>query len=342
MNFASDNSSGVPQQVLDALARVNAGYALPYGNDPETQAAIAALRATFEAPDAEIVFVPTGTAANALALALMCPPWGAVFCHRLAHVEVDECGAPEFFIGGSKLKLIDGPDAQVTPEALETALDLAGRSVHQVQPAALSLTNLTECGTVYTPDQIGALARLAHDRGLAVHLDGARFANALVATGASPAAMSWQAGVDILTLGGTKNGLIAAEAVIVFDPAKAWELQLRRKRAGQLVSKCRFVSAQFNAWLHDGLWLDLAARANAAAESMERELLAVPGVTLRHPRHGNMLFAEWSQDADARARAAGASYYPMRARDGRAAARLVCSWNTPTQAIEALAAALRG
>ncbi len=349
MEFASDNTAPVPAAVLEAVARANAGYAPGYGADDWTRAVQAAVREAFEAPAAAVYLVGTGTAANALALACHCPPWGAVFCHRHAHVEEDECGAPEFFTGGAKLVHVPGEHGRMTPAALEAAISDTGRlGVHGVQPGMVSLTNVTEAGTVYPPAEIAALAQVAKARGLPVHLDGARFANALVATGASPAEMTWKAGVDVLSFGGTKNGLMGVEAVVLFDPARAWEFELRRKRGGHLFSKHRYLAAQMAAWLEGGLWLDLAARANAAAARLAAGIAAVPGAALVHPAEANMVFAALPRAAHRRLQAAGAHYYLWPAGeslegpdDAPARCRLVCSWCTGAADVNRFLAPLR-
>lgn len=340
MFFASDNTAPVPQAILDALARANAGYALGYGNDPLTARVQDRIREVLEAPGAAVHLVATGTAANSLALSLVCPPWGAVFCEASAHVQMDECGAPEFFSGGAKLVGVAGTDGRITPDALALALDRTGNSgVHGVQRGALTLTNVTEAGTVYTPADIAALTAIARARGLPCHLDGARFANALVATGATPAEMTWKAGIDLLSFGGTKNGLMGVEAVVVFDPARDWELQLRRKRAGHLASKMRYLAAQVDGWLEGGLWLDLARQANAMAARLAAGLAALPGVRMMHPVEANMMFAEWPPGTHARLKAAGAAYYEWTAPPGREAARLVCSWSTTEADVDGFLAA---
>lgn len=328
MNFASDNTSGVPPQILDALNRANAGSVPSYGADALSHALRDRLRTVFEAPEAEVMLVSTGTAANSIALATICPPWGSVHCHRLAHIACDECGAPEFYTAGAKLALIDGPEGKITPAALAKAVASSGRGVvHSVQPAALSLTNLTECGTCYSVTELAALCDIAHAHGLRVHLDGARFANALAATGATPAEMSWRAGVDVLVLGGTKNGLMGVEAVIFFDPARYWEGQLRRKRAGHLWSKERFLAAQMLAWLEDDLWLHLARHANTMGQALEAGLPK----TLIYKRAANMLFLHLPRAAHARLQAAGAQYYlwpDLQEESETVSLRLVTSWDT--------------
>lgn len=343
MFFTSDNASGVPPEVMTALARANDGFQRSYGADDIMARVTAQLREVFEAPEAAVHLVATGTAANALAIASHCPPWGAVFCHRHAHIAEDECGAPEFYAGGAKLVLVDGAHGRMTPDTLAQALAVTGDSgVHGVQRGMLSLTNVTEAGTVYTPSEIAALTALARAQGLPCHLDGARFANALVATGATPAEMTWKAGIDVLSFGGTKNGLMGVEAVVFFDPAKAWEFELRRKRGGHLFSKHRYLSAQMEAYLTDDLWLRLAGHANAMGQRLAAGIAGVEGAALTHPAQANMVFADWPQGGHARAMAAGAMYFALRPAQGRETARLVASWNTTEAEVDGFVAALRG
>ncbi len=350
MFFASDNTSPVPPEVLAAMARVNEGYAMPYGSDPAMDRVRARIREIFEAPEAAVYLVATGTAANALALATFCPPWGAIYCHRNAHVEEDECGAPEFYTGGSKLVLIDGDHARMTPEGLARALRATAQAgVHNVQKGMLSLTNSTENGTVYSPADITALTALARAEGLPCHLDGARFTNAVVSAGCTPAEMTWKAGIDVLSFGGTKNGLMGVEAVVIFDPAKAWEFELRRKRGGHLFSKHRYLSAQMDAYLEGDLWLRLARRANAAAARLAAGIAGVPGASLVHPCEANAVFAAWPRAGHRRAQDAGALYYLWpgdQSMDGPddapLAARLVCSWSTTDGDVDRFLALLTG
>ena len=275
VNFASDNTAPVAPAILDAIAQANHGYARGYGNDAWTQSVERRLAEIFER-DVAVFLVSTGTASNALALAHITPPWGVVFCHVELHIATDECGAPEFFGGGLKLAGLPGDAGKLTPDTLETALagygDLAP---HQMIPAALSLTQATEAGTIYRPDEIAALAAIAHRRSLAVHMDGARFANALVRLNATPARLTWQSGVDVLSFGATKGGALAAEAVVVFDPARAAFMAERRKRGGHLLSKHRFLAAQFGAYLAEDLWLTLARHANAMADRLAQRLQAI-------------------------------------------------------------------
>ena len=291
MDFRSDNTHGASPEIAAALAAANTGTETSYGDDAATNRLEARFAEIFE-HEVAVFPVVTGTAANALALAVMTPPFGAVYCHAEAHIMVDECGAPEFYAGGAKLVALDGADGKIACADLAAALAADGAGdVHRVQPSALSLTQLTERGTAYRVDEIAALAEVARRHGLRVHMDGARFTNALVGLGCTPAEMTWRAGVDILSFGATKNGAWAAEAVVVFAPALAVEMAYRRKRAGHLLSKMRFVSAQLEAYLTDELWLRNAAHANAMAQRLAQGLGAVPGAGLAHPVDGNQLFA---------------------------------------------------
>lgn len=339
MFFASDNGSGAAPEIMAALQRANDGYARSYGADAIMDRVRQMIRDVFEAPEAAVYLVATGTAANALSVALYAQPWTAVFCHEEAHSAVDECGAPEFY-SGAKLALVPGAHGKMTPDTLTQALGLIGESgVHGVQRGMLSITNVTESGTVYTPAEVAALTTLMGD--LPCHLDGARFANALVATGATAAEMTWKAGIDVVSFGGTKNGCLGVEAVVIFDPAKAWEFELRRKRGGHLFSKNRFLAAQMAAYLTDGLWLRLATQANTMAARIAEGLGKIPGATLRHPVDANILFPQWPLGTHDRAEAQGAIYYRWTAPPDREAARLVASWSTTEQDVDALLAALR-
>ncbi|MBF9059213.1 low specificity L-threonine aldolase [Rhodobacterales bacterium HKCCSP123] len=349
MNFASDNTGPVHPRIMEAVMVANAGSAMPYGNDDTTRAARDAVRALFEAPEAAVEFVATGSVANALALACLVTPWDGVFCHRVAHVEEDECGAPEFY-SNAKLILVDGDDAKMGPDALEAAiLQAADRGVHGVQPGAVTLTNITERGTVYTLAEIRALTDVARAHGLPVHLDGARFANACAALGCSPAEMTWKAGIDAVSFGGTKNGCMGVEAVVLFDPARGRELELRRKRGGHLFSKHRFLSAQMGAYCEGGLWLEMAEAANARMAQLLQGLARVPGARMAHPAAANLGYLDLPRDAHERAFAAGAKYYtyPGDAMDVAQAGahvrcRIVCDWSKPAEDVEALLAAWAG
>lgn len=290
MWFTSDNAGPAHPRVLAALGDAMSGYSGSYGADDLTAAAVGTLREIFEAPEAAVYFVPTGTAANALSLATLCDPWTTVYCHRQSHLVDDECAAPEFY-SGARLTLLEGADGKLSPGTVAEALRRAAPiGVHNVQKGAVSITQVTERGTVYDLDSIRAIGAAAQAGKVPLHMDGARFANALVALGCSPAEMTWKAGVTALSFGGTKNGLLAAEAVILFDPAYAWEFELRRKRGAQLFSKHRVLSAQMTAYLAEGLWLDMARDANARAGELAAGLLDIPGVHALHPVEANMLF----------------------------------------------------
>ena len=341
--FASDNAAPAHPAILDALARVNAGNMPSYGADEWTQRAEKLLREVFET-DCAVLLVPTGTAANAIALAALTPPWGAVFCHRLAHIAQDEAGAPEFYTGGAKLLSLEGAGAKLDPAALDAEASKYSRErVHWAQPFAVSISQVSECGAVSTPPQVNALAEVCRRRGLKLHLDGARFANAMVASGATAAELSWKAGVDILSFGATKNGALGAEAIVCFDKSVAASLPHLRKRAGHLFSKHRYLAAQMVAYLEDGLWLDLARAANAKGAALA-DVMRGAGAGIVHPVDANMIFARLTQ-AQARAlREAGAAFHPSMP-DGPDAYRFVCSWATSDEELalarRALAAASR-
>ena len=290
MDFRSDNVASAAPEIVEAVAEAARASATPYGGDPWTEGLEPAFSALFET-EVSVFPVVTGTAANALAVAALTPPWGVIYAARDAHVENDECGAPEFMTGGAKVAGIEAPFGKIVPQALEAALAAAGAGeVHWSQPACLSLTQPTEMGQVYTPDELRALTGIARRHGLAVHMDGARFGNAVAAGGESPAALTWQAGVDALSFGATKNGALAAEAIVLFDRSRAAELAFRHKRAGQLLSKMRFVSAQLGAYVRGGLWLGLAERANRQARRLAAGLEAVPGAALAAPADANEIF----------------------------------------------------
>ena len=348
MLFSSDNIAACAPEMFEAMARANHGAAKPYGNDDGTARVQALVSAVFERP-AKVYLVATGTAANALALACLCPPWATVYCHRNAHVEEDECGAPEFYTGGAKLTLLGGAHARIAPDALADALRFTARAgVHNVQKGALSLTQATEAGAAYTVEQVTRLAEMAHAAGVPVHMDGTRFANAVARLGCSPADLTWRAGVDVLCLGATKNGALAAEAVILFDESKAWEFELRRKRGGHLWSKMRYMSAQMEAYLSDGLWLRLAGHANAMADRLAEGLRAIPGVMIDAPLGANMMFPRFPRRGHRALIAAGALYYlwpgdqSLEGPDDEALqCRLVCSWATTTEQVDAFTDTLR-
>jgi threonine aldolase len=336
MFFASDNGGPAAPEVIEAITKANEGTAMPYGADPIMDRVREKIREVFEAPEAAVYLVATGTAANSLALATLVQPWQTIYCHRHAHIEADECGAPEFYTGGSKLTLIDGADGKIPAEALRRVIAETGAvGVHGVQKGALSLTNATESGTIYSAAEVAELTAIAKADKIPTHMDGARFANALVRLGCTPAELTWKAGVDILSFGGTKNGLLGVEAVVLFNPDHAWEFELRRKRGGHLFSKHRFLSAQMEAYLTDDLWQKLAAKANRAADKLAAGILKVPGASLSHPVEANAIFASWPRKGHRAAQDAGAKYYlwpfdqSLDGPDGEMmSARLVCNWAT--------------
>jgi threonine aldolase len=327
---------------MAAIARANDGYTRGYGAEDAMARVTAQVREVFEAPEAAVYLVATGTVANSLALALYSQPWTAVFAHADAHIAQDECGAPEFYTGGAKMIAVAGDHGRMTPETLSQALGRIGESgVHGVQRGMVSITNVTEAGTVYTPAEVAALVAVAKTKGVPCHLDGARFPNALVATNATAAEMTWKAGIDVVSFGGTKNGCMGVEAVVMFDAAKAWEFELRRKRGGHLFSKHRYLAAQMEAYLTDGLWLRLARHANAMGARLAAGVEATPGARLMHPVHANMMFPEWAAGTHARAEAKGGAYYHWPAASGGEAARLVTSWCTQEADVDAFLAAIQ-
>ncbi len=347
MRFASDNSGPVHPRVMDALAAANEGWAMPYGNEDLTRKAANAVRDVFEAPEAAVYFVATGTAANALLLSVLTQPYQTVFCTAQAHIHEDECNAPEFYTGGAKLTLVPSENALMDRADLERAVTaLEGDNVHGPQPGCLSLTQVTERGTLYTLDQLRGLTEVAKSHGMPVHLDGARLANAVAMMDVSPADMTWRAGVDAVSFGGTKNGLMGVEAAVIFDPAKAWEFELRRKRGGHLFSKNRYLAAQMAAYLKDNLWLDMARAANAAGQKLAGELRQIPGVTFEYEPQANMLYPVFPRAAHRRLHDAGAAYYVDGNLDGPddepIASRLVTDWSCPEAHIAEFVDLLRG
>ncbi len=290
MDFRSDNVAGASPEILAALAAANGGTASAYGADEITARLEARFRELFE-HEVAVFPVATGTAANALALATLTPPWGVIYCHEEAHAAIDECGAPEFFSGGGKIVTLPGADGKIAPDTVAARLTERG-FVHHAQPAAITISQTTEAGTLYRPPELAALGDFAHRHGMARHVDGARVGNAVAALGCAPADITWRAGVDALSFGATKNGALAAEAVVFFDPEKARELGYRRKRAGHLVSKMRFLSAQLEAYLADGLWLRNARHANRMAARLGSGLARQKAARLRHPVEANEVFVE--------------------------------------------------
>ena len=335
MDFASDTTAPAHPKVIEAITAINSGSAGSYGADDVTQRLRKTLEQTFDTDNFDFWVCGSGTASNALALSVMCSPIGAIACHQEAHIERDERGAPEFFTGGAKLRLLPGNSAQINEMALREALALNDPGfVHETPLETLSLTNLTECGTAYSVDKVGRYAALAKAKGLNVYLDGARLANALVSTGATPAEMTWKAVVDVLTLGLTKTGAIGCEIILLFGEMRGQfdALKARAKRSGHMPPKMRFLAAQAEAMLTDGLWLDLAGRANETASMLANLLCAQSGVQLAYPTDGNEVFVELPAYIETRIKAGGVKCYPWPG----GFYRFVCSWATPQSDLQAL------
>ncbi len=328
MDFSSDTAAPAHPKVIEAIATANHGSEPSYGHDAITARLRSLLSTALGTDDFDFWLCASGTASNALALSVMCSPIGAIACHEEAHIERDERGAPEFFSGGAKLRLLPGHGAQIDEAALrETLAANAPDFVHETPLETLSLTNLTECGTAYSTEQIAAYAARAKAEGLNVHLDGARLSNALVSTGASLAEMSWKAGTDVLTLGLTKTGAIGCEIIILFGKARAefGRLQARAKRSGHMPPKMRFLAAQAEAMLSENLWLELAGKANKSAARLADMLCAQPGVMLAYPTEGNEVFCKLSPKIEGLIQKAGVKCYPWPG----GSYRFVCSWATP-------------
>ena len=332
MRFFSDNAAPACPEALAAIAEANR-LDTAYDGDSWSQRLNAAFSALFER-EVEALWVSTGTAANGLALAALCPAHGRILCHRQAHIEVDECGAPEFYTGGAKLLLGDGEGAKLTPEGVAAMADgVRLGDVHQAQPAALSITNATEYGRVYTAAETAALGRLCRERSLGFHVDGARFANAVARLGCAPADLTWRAGVDALSFGFTKNGALSADALILFDPSLAEATRYRRKRAGHLLSKGRYLAAQMLAMIEGDVWLRNARSAN---ESASRLAEAAGADRVIHPVEANEVFIRLNAEEDVALRGQGFDFYEW----GPGEARLVTSWDSDPAAVDALAAAI--
>ncbi len=330
MRFFSDNAAPVHPAVLDAMAAANT-LDTAYDGDGWSKQLDARLSDVFET-QVRALWVPSGTAANCLALAALCPPHGAIVCHRDAHIQNDECGAPEFYTHGAKLMLADGDGAKLTPESIAAVLDATRNDVHQVQPHAISITNATEYGLVYAPDDVAAIGDLAKKRELGLHMDGARFANAVARLDCSPADVTWRVGVDALSFGFVKNGGMNAEALVFFRPELADATLYRRKRAGLLLSKGRYLAAQILAMLDGGLWLDNARAANAGAALLAQ----AAGDRLVHPVEANEMFLRVTPKEATKLRATGFDFYDW----GPGEARLVISWDQREDAIRPLAEAI--
>jgi threonine aldolase len=331
MNFRSDNETGAHPAIIEAVSRAfSSGPVFSYGADQWTQKVERRLRELFEKPDLNAYPVATGTAANVLALACCTPPWGKIYSHPTAHIIVDEANAPEFYTNGAKAEAIGGPAGKIDPKKLAHALaEPVYGVVHHPQPAVVSITQATECGTAYAPEEIAAISRSVKRHGLKLHMDGARFANALSFIGCSPAELSWRAGVDVLSLGATKNGAMGAEVVIFFNQELSREFEFRRKRGGHLFSKMRLLSSQLDAYFTDGLWLSNARHANSMARRLVAGLTTLKGTSLLYPVDANEIFVVLPAHMHDALQAAGATYHPWPSdRPGERAFRLVTAFDT--------------
>lgn len=332
MNFKSDNEAPAHPAIMQALLAANHGTATAYADDDWSIRLNQVFSERFET-ECHVLPIATGTAANSIALAAVCPPWGAVLCHEQAHIHNDEGGAPEFYADGAKLIPLEGTNGQLQPENLAGAIDGAGvHGVHNVKPSVVSITQATECGTSYTPSEVRAIADVCRSRGLPLQMDGARFANAVAYLDCSPAEITWQAGVDMLSFGATKNGALTAEAIVVFGHSEWLEaMQRRRKRGGHLLSKMRYVSAQLLAMLKDDLWLQLAAQANARAAELVGCIERHAAVGLNWPVEANEVFMRGSPDLLTALKEHGASFHLWPGHHDLA--RLVCSYSTTQEEI---------
>ena len=334
--FASDNNAGICPEALEALLRANAeGHVAGYGDDAWTARACDRLRELFET-DCEIFFVFNGTAANALTLAQICNPYHSIIAHKLSHIEEDEAGAPGYLSGGAKIVTLDLPLAKLTPGAVEAAAKL-GRGVHHAKARVLSITQATELGTIYDVDEVCALGQVARRCGLKVHMDGARFANALAQLGVAPAVLSWRAGVDVLCFGGVKNGLGFGEAVLFFDKMLAHEFAWRVKQAGHLNSKMRLMTAPWTGLLDGDVWLKNARHANAMAQRLSQGIAKVRGSRLIAPVQSNGVFVELPPSIQSKLREKGWRFYTFL---GDTGCRLMCAWDTTAETVDRFTADL--
>lgn len=335
--FGSDNVAGASPEILDAIMACNDGSLPSYGGDEISARVEAKLSQVFER-DVAVALVATGTAANVLSLSVFTPPWGAVLCHPDAHIEVDECGAPEFYTGGAKLIHVPGDNGKIDAEELRRAAGIGAGDVHSVQPSSVSITQVTESGTLYSLEETRTIGEICRAHGLPLHMDGARFANAVAALGASPAEITWKAGVDVLSFGATKNGALGVEAVILFDRARAQELAFRRKRGGHLFSKMRFLAAQMDAYLANDLWLANARHANSMAARLAHGLRDIRGAEIQGSAEANILFVKLPKPMIEGLLARGFRFYADRW--GQGIARLVTSFATSQQDVDKLLAAM--
>ncbi|HPA20025.1 MAG TPA: low specificity L-threonine aldolase [Verrucomicrobiae bacterium] len=336
LQFASDNYAGICPEAMAGIREANEGHSPSYGTDRWTEEACDLFRELFGVP-CEVFFVLNGTAANALALASLCHSYHSIIAHRHAHVETDECGAPEFFSHGAKILLAEGKDGRMDPAGIEELVTRRA-DIHYPKPRAVSVTQATEMGTVYDVADLGGIREEASRHALKFHMDGARFANAVASLGVAPRALTVDCGVDVLCFGGSKNGLGLGEAVIFFDPELAREFDYRCKQAGQLASKMRFLAAQWIGSLRGGGWLRHAAHANACARELERRLAEIPGIEIMFPVQANSVFVKLQPRVIDALRANGWVFYTF---IGLGGARLMCSWDTREEAIVALVADIK-
>lgn len=335
MNFCSDNTTGVSPEIMAAIASANSGTVMSYGDDEYTQRLQVKFSELFET-SVTVFPVATGSAANALALTVMTPPYGAIYCHGESHINLDECGAPEFFTGGAKLVTLTGNHAKIEAETLGKTIEKAGAGVvHHVQPAAVSITQATEAGTIYNPGEISQISEVVRRHNLHLHMDGSRFANAVASLGCSPADLTWRAGVDILSFGATKNGAMAAEAVVFFNQKLANTFPFYRKRSGHLFSKMRFLSAQLEAYITDDLWLKNAAHANQMTAKLAAGLASIEGVNFCHPIEANEIFVQLPESVITAVLAEGFLFYRWDSETG-CTVRLVTAFNTQESDVMAL------
>ncbi|HEX6276888.1 MAG TPA: low specificity L-threonine aldolase [Polyangiaceae bacterium] len=333
--FGSDNFAGICPEAWHALEQANRGHAQSYGNDPWTAQATDLVRQTFET-DCEVFFVFNGTSANALAIASLGQSYHSVLCHEIAHVETDECGATEFFSNGMKVLQVRGEQGKILPSGIEQRVKQR-TDIHYPKPRAVSVTQATELGTVYAQGELAAIGEKCRELGLSLHMDGARFANAVASLGVAPKEITWQVGVDVLCFGGTKNGSHVGEAVVFFNRELSREFDYRCKQAGQLCSKMRFLAAPWIGMLEGGVWLRNARHANAMAERLAGKLAALPEVKLLFPRQANAVFAELPTDVIEPLRAEGWLFYTF---IGEGGSRLMCSWDTTEDDVDRFVADL--
>jgi threonine aldolase len=336
-HFASDNYAGICPEALATMLEANHGHEVSYGDDCWTERAANLLREVFET-DCEVFFVFNGTSANSLSLASLCQSYHSILCHEMAHVEGSECGAPEFFANGTKVLLLPGAHGKIDPKSIEKAVNKR-TDIHYPKPRALSLTQATEVGTVYSLDELGALAEVARRFNLHIQMDGARFANAVVSLGVTPKELTWQSGVDVLCFGGTKNGLAVGEAVVFFDRELAREFDYRCKQGGQLASKMRFLSAPWVGLLQNGAWLRHAKHSNAMAKRLETAIRPLPGVQVSYAVDSNAVFASIPEQIVEKMHERGWKFYTHVG--GWEDSRLMCSWDTTEEDVDGFAADLK-